>query len=72
MTGDRATIDPSDRVRDYTERFARFLAQEVAPIEADLAQLESVTNIEDPETKAKIAAVVATLNAVLAALPVSA
>jgi alkylation response protein AidB-like acyl-CoA dehydrogenase len=38
MTGDRATIDPSDRVRDYTERFARFLAQEVAPIEADLAQ----------------------------------
>ena len=41
-------------------------------IEADLAQLESVTNIEDPETKAKIAAVVATLNAVLAALPVSA
>jgi len=36
MTGDRATIAPSDRVRDYTERFARFLDDEVAPLEQEL------------------------------------
>jgi hypothetical protein len=44
----------------------------LATVEADLSQLESVANISDPATKAKIAAIVATLNAVLAALPVSA
>ena len=30
-------IEPTDRVRDYTNRFARFLADDVAPIEAELA-----------------------------------
>ncbi|MGH8997991.1 MAG: acyl-CoA dehydrogenase family protein [Acidimicrobiia bacterium] len=36
MTGGQ-TIGPSDRVRDYTERFARFLDDEVAPLEKELA-----------------------------------
>ena len=44
-------------------------ASVLGTVEADLSQLESVANISDPATKAKIAAIVATLNAVLAAIP---
>ncbi|MGI9026230.1 MAG: hypothetical protein ACR2GP_11735, partial [Burkholderiaceae bacterium] len=32
-----STIAPSDRVRDYTGRFQRFLDDEVAPLEKELA-----------------------------------
>jgi acyl-CoA dehydrogenase len=31
-------LEPSARVRDYTDRFARFLADDVAPIEQELAK----------------------------------
>jgi LPS sulfotransferase NodH len=41
----------------------------LATIEADLSQLESIANISDATTKAKIAAIVATINAVIASLP---
>jgi hypothetical protein len=44
-------------------------AQLLATIEADISQLETVANISDAATKEKIAAIVATLNAVLAAIP---
>jgi acyl-CoA dehydrogenase len=35
---DAASIDPSDRVRDYTDRFRRFLDDDVAPVENTLAE----------------------------------
>lgn len=41
----------------------------LATIEADLSQIESVANISDATTKAKIDAIVATLNAVIASFP---
>ncbi len=41
----------------------------LSTVEADLSQLESIANISDPATKAKIDAIVATLNAVIAAIP---
>ena len=44
----------------------------LATVEADLNQLESIANISDAATKAKIAAIVATLNAVIASLPTGA
>ena len=44
-------------------------SQVLATVEGDLSQLESIANISDATTKAKIAAIVATLNAVIASLP---
>ena len=44
-------------------------SQVLSTIEADLSQLVSVANISDPGTKAKIDAIVATINAVIAAMP---
>lgn len=37
------TIDPTSRVRDYTARFQRFLDEDVAPMEQDLATLDAGT-----------------------------
>jgi alkylation response protein AidB-like acyl-CoA dehydrogenase len=37
MTDREASIDPSERVRDYTDRFRRFLDEEVAPVETSLS-----------------------------------
>jgi alkylation response protein AidB-like acyl-CoA dehydrogenase len=37
MTDRQASIDPSERVRDYTDRFRRFLEEDVASIESSLA-----------------------------------
>lgn len=39
MTDTQSSIDPSDRVRDSTVRFQRFLEEEVAPLEKELAGL---------------------------------
>ena len=36
MTDREASIDPSERVRDYTDRFRRFLEEDVAPVESSL------------------------------------
>ncbi|CAB4935648.1 MAG: acyl-CoA dehydrogenase [Actinobacteria bacterium] len=38
------SIEPTDRVRDYTSRFARFLDDHVAPIEAELATKDAGTS----------------------------
>lgn len=40
MTDGEASIDPSERVRDYTGRFRRFLDEDVASIESSLAGAE--------------------------------
>ncbi len=37
MTDREASIEPSERVRDYTDRFRRFLDEEVVPVESSLA-----------------------------------
>lgn len=37
MADTPSNIDPSERVRDYTARFQRFLDEEVAPLEKELA-----------------------------------
>lgn len=37
MTENKSTIEPSDRVRAYTDRFQRFLDEDVAPLEEELA-----------------------------------